>query len=422
MLPVERYVRDTIRAEGPIPFAQFMHLVLYSPRGGYYRSSTPVGAAGDYFTSPLAHPLFGALLAAQLAQMWEALARPDPFTVLEPGAGGGVMARDVVEAAHADFPRFARALRYVAVDYAAPTMPSPSGVQWVSSNSLPMRSVIGCVITNELLDALPVHRFVVEGGIPREVYVGLDGDAFAEALGAPASPDAARLLARVPSGLPDGYRGEVCPAAARWLAGAAAALDRGFVLTVDYGGLRQDLYAPHRQGGTLQCHYRHVATGNPYVRVGAQDVTAHVDFSLLREEGEAAGLTTLGYATQRDFLRNLGADVYLDALPGLGRPQPAFTSGVLPRQEYLANRMAMQALVDPEGLGRFRVLAQGKGVEGAVLWGLSPDNPRLEQLRRSVRSRRVPLLTASHLSLMDGKYPHVAQPQGWTDWEGGGTR
>ena len=184
----------------------------------------PSGATGDYFTSPTDHPLFGALLAAQLRQMWDVLGRPASFTVLEPGAGSGVMAMDIVDAALADFPDFAKALRYMVIDY-TPTVPGgqrSSGMELVASNGLPARGVMGCILSNELLDALPVHRYVVEGGGAREVYVALDGDGFAEVLGAPSTPDAARLLAEIGPGLPDGFRGEVCPAAALWITEAAA--------------------------------------------------------------------------------------------------------------------------------------------------------------------------------------------------------
>ena len=141
-------------------------------------------------------------------------------------------------------------------------------------------------------------------------------------------------------------------------------------------------------------------------------MTAHVDFSLLQEAGEEAGLETLGYTTQREFLRNLGADLYLEALAGRSRPQPSFISGALPRQEYLANRMAIQSLVEPEGLGGFRVLAQGKGVQDAGLWGLSPDNPRRQELRQGLGSLRVPMLTPAHVPLMEGKYPHLGGATG----------
>lgn len=422
MLPVERHIRDTINAEGPIPFSRFMELALYSPAGGYYRSASPIGAAGDYFTSPTAHPLFGTLLAAQLYQMWEVLGRPDRFTALEPGAGSGVMGRDILEAVANDFPDFAPALRYVALDY-APANPkgSPSALQWAASDGLPVRDVVGCIIANELLDAMPVTRFAIQGGAAREVYVTLDGDGFAEVLGDP-TPDAEPALERFASRLPEGYRGEVCTKAHDWTMEAARGLDTGFILVIDYGGTARWLYVPRRNGGTLRCHYRHVVTGNPYVRVGAQDITAHVDFTSVAEFGGCASnvpaVRTVGYTTQRRFLRNLGADVYIQALARRSRPQPSYRSGELPRQDYLANRMAMQSLLARQGLGGFRVLALGKGIAGRGLWGFTRPNQRLTALRRDVDSLRTPLLTPTHVPLMEGRYPHLAEPQGWQSWDG----
>ena len=422
MLPVERHIRDTIEAEGPIPFERFMELALYSPLGGYYRSASPVGAAGDYFTSPTAHPLFGTLLAAQLSQMWEALGRPSPFTVLEPGVGSGVMARDIIEAAQADFPDFAMALRYVAIDYAPPaSVESPQGLSWIASDGLPVRGVVGCILANELLDAMPVHRFVVQDGAAREVYVTVDGEDFVEVLGEP-TPSSKIALDHIAALLPEGYRGEVCTRAHEWMADAVRRLERGYVLVIDYGGTARQLYAPRRNGGTLRCHYRHTVTGNPYVRVGQQDITAHVDFTNVSEFGEGAYnlpvVRTLGYTSQRRFLRNLGADIYLEALARQSRPQPSFRSGALPRQEYLANRMAMQSLLEPEGLGGFRVLVQGKGGVGGGLWGFSRDNGRRGELRRGMDTLRVPLRTPAHVPLMEGKYPHLSEPQGWMTWDG----
>ncbi|MCY4625546.1 MAG: SAM-dependent methyltransferase [Chloroflexi bacterium] len=416
MLPVERHIRDTIEAEGPITFERFMELALYSPIGGYYRFASPIGAAGDYFTSPTAHPLFGTLLAAQLSQMWDSMGRPGRFTVLEPGAGSGVMARDIVKAAWADFPDFARSLRYVALDYAPSPGSPPPGLQWAVSDGLPVRGIVGCIIANELLDAMPVNRFVVRDGVAREVYVTVDGEDFVEALGDP-SPSAKIALDHIGSLLPEGYRGEVCTRAHEWMMEAVRSLERGYVLVIDYGGTARSLYAPRRNGGTLRCHYRHTVTGNPYVRVGQQDITAHVDFTNVKEFGEGAYnlpvVRTLGYTSQRRFLRNLGADIYLDVLARQSRPQPSFRSGALPRQEYLANRMATQSLLQPEGLGGFRVLVLGKGGVGGGLWGFSRDNGRRRELRRGINSLRVPLRTPSHVPLMEGKYPHLAEPQGW---------
>ena len=383
-----------------------MELALYSPNGGYYRSNTPIGPAGDYFTSPTAHPLFGVLIAAQLEQMWEILGKPSPFTMLEAGAGNGVLARDIAQAVQATSPEFSRSLRYVALDYAAPDN-LPQTFQRITASGVPLRGLVGCILTNELLDALPVHRFRVQDGSIHEVFVDTSEDKFVEVLREPTNPFIAnRVTAATQEALPEGYKGEVCFQASAWLAEASAALERGFVLTVDYGGTTKELYSPQRESGTLRCHYQHVVSGNPYVRVGRQDITAHVDFTALKESGERCGLEVLGYTTQREFLTNLGASSYLEALASQSRAGEGYGSGALPRQAYLANRMGMQELLQPEGLGNFKVMVQGKGVSSDDLWGFASDNPRQAQLQRDLATLHVPLLTSTHTPLMAGKYPH----------------
>ena len=414
MQPVDQQIRDAIQRDGPISFDRFMELALYSPVGGYYRSHTPIGPAGDYFTSPTAHPLFGTLLAAQLQQMWELLGKPSLFTVLEAAAGNGVLASDIMSAAQTT-PEFARALRYVALDYAAPANPLPTSqnmpvFEGVAATGVPFRGLVGCILTNELLDAFPVHRFRVQDGEILEVFVGVSGNKFVEVLHEPTSPLIAhRVMAATDGALPEGYKGEVCLEADSWLTAASAALARGFVLTVDYGGTAKELYTPQRTGGTLRCHYQHVVSANPYVRVGRQDITAHVDFTALNESGDRCALEVLGYTTQREFLYNLGAASYLEALSKGSRSGADYRSGVLPRQEYLANRMGMQELLQPEGLGNFKVMIQGKGISADDLWGFTPDNPRQAHLQRSIDTLHVPLLTPTHMPLMQGKYPHQGE-------------
>jgi SAM-dependent MidA family methyltransferase len=390
-----------------------MELALYSPVGGYYRSHTPVGPAEDYFTSPTAHPLFGTLLAAQLLQMWESLGKPCTFTVLEAGAGNGVLARDIVQATQATSPEFFQALRYVALDFAAPKNLAPGPASGPSSNfdclaaaNLPIKGLVGCILTNELLDAFPVHRFRFQDDRILEVFVDVSDDGFVEALQEPSSQLIAERVIATGHTLPGGYKGEVCLRTDEWLTEASAALERGFVLTIDYGGTAKELYSPQREGGTLRCHYQHVVSGNAYVRVGRQDITAHVDFTALKATGDLCGLEVLGYTTQREFLRNLGATTYVEGLVNNSRAQASYESGALPRQQYLANRMGMQELLQPEGLGNFKVMAQGKGISTDDLWGFTPDNPHQARLQNELDTLHVPLLASMHTPLMEGKYPH----------------
>jgi SAM-dependent MidA family methyltransferase len=267
--------------------------------------------------------------------------------------------------------------------------------------------VVGCVLSNELLDAFPVHRFQVHDGSIREVFVTLEGDGFAETLDEPSTPEIARRVDEaVEAPLPEGFRGEVCLLIDPWVGQVAAALQRGFVLTVDYGDTAQCLYSLRRSRGTLQCYYRHTVSADPYVRVGRQDITAHVDFGAVMEAGRRCGLADIGYTSQGEFLANLGAHAFTQALEHQAR------QGALPQRAVLANRMAMTELLRPKGLGGFRVLAQGKGVGSPRLWGFDPDNPKRRDLEKRATTLEAPLLSDAETPLLEGRYPHQAWDPG----------
>ena len=352
MTGAEREIRRLIAERGRIPFRDFMRLALYHP-DGYYPRRRRIGADGDYFTSPTLHPAFGALIAVQIQAMWRALGRPSPFWIIEPGAGGGALARDVADFCRTRPPDFARAVRYVALDRSPP--PSErvrsSGVSWIKSDLLPLRGAVGCVLSNELLDAFPVHRFAIRNGGPLEIHVGISPDGgFSETLRAPSSDAIRERLSRLPFALPDGFRGEVNPEIGAWAASAAAALERGFVITIDYGGEADKIYAPRRSRGTFQTHYRHVAGSSPYQRIGRQDMTAHVDFTELIERGASAGLRPVFLTTQAEFLTSLG----------VREMERSLRESRADRADTRASVRALRQLTQPDGLGGFRVLVQDK--------------------------------------------------------------
>jgi SAM-dependent MidA family methyltransferase len=430
MHPAEQHVWELVHRQGRISFARFMETALFSPRGGYYTSPKHLEDRGDYFTSPAAHPLFGALLAIQLEQMWELLDRPPRFTVVEPGAGSGQLGRDIVHFSAALTPGFASALRYVALDRFAPS-PAAQGAsaQPLVSAGIPLRGLVGCILSNELVDSFPVHRFQVQEGRVRELFVTLQDSQLAETLDEPSTPELARRLGPFVDSLPDGFRGEVNLALEPWMAEAAGALERGFVLTVDYGGVAEELYAPRRRRGTIQCYYRHTVSDDPYLRVGRQDITAHVDFTALEAAGRRHGLATLGFTGQAEFLITLGALAFQDALArrahgegedgqrargsGGGEHKRGTSGGrgeykKLGQSVYMTNRMGMEELLRPQGLGGFRVLAQGRGVGSSRLWGFWPDNPRRQELLERISGMEPPLRGPEHAPLLEGRYPHQA--------------
>ena len=352
-------------AGGALPFRDFMELALYHPTLGYYTSPREViGRTADYVTSPELSPLFGAMLGRQLHEMWQRLDRPDRFDTVEAGPGTGILARDVLAWAARTAPDFAAVLRFTLVE-TSPALAerqqatlAAAGFEAQSRDGLPS-GVTGCIFSNELLDAMPVHRVAVEDGALREVYVTRDGDGFAEELRDP-HPGVAAYFEALDLSPGEGCRAEVNLEAPRWMADAAGALERGYVLTFDYGYAADDLYAGWRSDGTLLCFYRHNPSADPYARIGRQDITSHVDFTTIRRSGEDAGLQTLGLTTQAEFLTSLGIGEALQP-PAGDRPD---------MEEYFARRRAVTDLIDPGGLGRVKVLVQAKAASGP-LTGLS---------------------------------------------------
>ena len=372
---LEQELRALIRECGRITFARFMQVCLYSPRGGFY--ATRHERIGAHFgTSPTSHPVFGALIARQLEQMWHRLGAPPVFHVLEVGAGDGALARSIVSACRQLTLGFAQALRYIAADYEPQWTPSTGHridldsrtaadepdlslkIQQVKASGLrAFRHVTGCILSNELIDNFPVHRFAIQNGSVKEVYVTLEGGKFTEVLDEPSTTGIAGRLADL--SLSDGYRGEVNLAVEDWTRDVSRTLDRGYVLTIDYGLPAAELYAPENNQGRLICFHQHAVQQDPYQRIGQQDITCHVDFTALMRLGEQHGLTTAGYIPQRDFLINLGFADCLESPDSQG----------LSAARAAINRMAMMALVDPEQYGDLKVLVQAKGaaLDGELL-------------------------------------------------------
>ncbi len=370
---VDQEIRDLIQKNGRITFAHFMQACLYSPRGGFY-SSRGNRISTHFGTSPTSHPVFGALIARQLEQMWHLLGDPPVFHVIEVGSGDGALAQSIVHACWRMAPRLAQVLYYVAADYEPRWLQSPDhtfdwdngtgdgmspsrrdailGVQRVKTEGLrAFRNVVGCILCNELIDNFPVHRFAIQGGRVKEVFVTSAGGNLTEVLDEPSSPRIEERLTSLGLSLTEGYRGEVNLAMEDWTGQLSRALDRGFILTIDYGQLATDLYSLQNNQGTLVCYHRHVVSSDPYQHIGQQDITCQVDFTSLMRLGDWHGLATVGYALQSQFLTNLGFSSFLDALQ---------TQGLSAARTALS-RMAMMTLVDPDEYGDFKVLAQAKG-------------------------------------------------------------
>ena len=368
-----------------------MQLCLYSRAGGFYASRTERISA-HFGTSAMSHPAFGALIARQLEQMWQLLGEPRVFDLIEVGSGDGALAQAIVRACLRSAPRFAQALHYVATDYAPRWLhasehavdgdrtaaglgctsdAAASRIERVQADGLrSFGRAVGCILSNELLDNFPVHRFEVREGRLREVYITQSSGKLVEVLDEPSTQEIERRLDGLGLSLPDGYRGEVNLALADWTADLARALERGFVLTIDYGALADELYAPANRDGTLVCYRQHEAGSDPLAHLGQQDITSHVDFTSLLRLGERHGLAAIGYARQSEFLQRLGFASFVDALAPQGLADARAT----------LNRMALLTLVDPAEYGDLKVLAQAKGVApGIELMGFAGSAPPLHR-------------------------------------------
>lgn len=333
-------------------------------------------------------------MAVQLFQMWRVMGRPAPFTAVEWGAGNGILCRDVVDYA-AQLPgEFGRSLRYVCVDRreAAGHERGMGSANRLVAAGLPLRGIRGCVLSNELLDAFPVHQVVMEEGRLREVFVALDGGGLATRTGVPSTPALAERLDDLGIALAEGQTAEINLGLDGWADEISQALEQGFVLTIDYGRAAADLYSPEkRRRGTLTTFYRHLQTDAPLERVGRQDMSAQVDFTSAVRAGEWAGLEYIDAAAQGAFLQRLGWQAMLNRLRGATGSQA----------EFVANRTGMQELVKPGGLGDFVVLAQGKNVGRPALWGFE-QSPEASELAGALPP---PTLTGRHLNLRGEMWP-----------------
>ncbi|MGQ9698679.1 MAG: class I SAM-dependent methyltransferase [Armatimonadota bacterium] len=339
---LEQYLASIIAQRGRITFEEFMDAALYHPQYGYYAAPVlRVGRDGDYITSPEVGPAFGHCLARRLLRLSRELALASA-EIVEVGGGSGRLCRDILLAA-----------KSIGLDVRRYTLVEPNQflvgmqtrlleeagmvgrVRWADAlDELPAQTVTGFVVANEVIDALPVHRVVTDRGSLKEVYVTFEGGVFREALGEPSTPEIAEYLFAQNIVLGEGQWAEINLRAKRWLEQASRALKLGAVVIIDYGYPAAELCSARFAEGTLLCYYKHSTTRNPYLRIGRQDITAHVDFSALERWGAAMGMSADPLMTQREMLLQ----------EGILKSAPTAT----------ARRQALE-LIDPQGLGRLKL-------------------------------------------------------------------
>ncbi|MDP3298018.1 MAG: SAM-dependent methyltransferase [Thermodesulfovibrionia bacterium] len=403
MTPLEKIIIDKIKKQDLITFETFMDMALYYPGLGYYTSpDLKIGRKGDFYTSPHLHKIFGAMIGKQLEEMWEIIERPSVFHAVEIGAGAGYLCKDILD--YLKTREIFQSLNYIIVEI-NPVMiekqkellsnpPNPpfikvmtrrggerglldEKVKWISSLR-ELNNIRGCIFSNELLDAFPVHVVEIvnedypsptplpqrEGvrGRVKEIYVAFDGNKIIELKQDISSIDIINYIKEFSIDIPNGYRTEINLKIKDWLKEISEILHEGFVITIDYGYTAKEYYDEERSKGTLLCYHKHRMNENPYENIGKQDITAHVNFSSLKKWGEEIGFKTIGYCPQGTFLISLGIDEVITELYGNSL-------------DYESEILKIKGLILPQGMGEsHRVMIQYKGERLPTLRGFSMRN------------------------------------------------
>jgi SAM-dependent MidA family methyltransferase len=359
-MQLSEIIIQRIKNEGPIPFRDFMEMALYYPQLGYYTSAKDkIGKQGDYYTSCTLSPVYGALIARQLEEMW-VLSGSGAFTIVEYGAGTGALCKAILDSLKSKT-AFYEQLKYCIIEKSQAMRELeqtqfPEKVSWHNSiETIP--NLHGCVLSNELVDNFAVHRVVMQDEL-MEVFVDYKNE-FIDVL-KPASQELKAYLDELNVTLAKGFRTEINLEATAWMKEIAASLKKGYVITIDYGFPSHELYEDYRKRGTLLCYHKHRVNEQPYNFIGQQDITAHVNFSALCLWGHKHGLDFCGYTNQAKFLQSLGFNNYLEQTAQPGQDCVNFK-----REFFLTNTLLRD-------MGNaFKVLIQQKQMPAQGLLGLS---------------------------------------------------
>jgi len=312
-MTLKEIIIEKIRTGGPITFREFMEMCLYYPELGFYMSpNCSIGKDGSFYTSAYLTSAFGAVIGKQLEEMWNTLGRGE-FTVVEYGAGTGILCHDILCYLKNNHGEMYEQLSYSIIEK-SPVMRKvekkllTEKVSWYHSVG-EMPQFRGCIFSNELVDNFAVHQVVMADEL-MEVYVSYD-NGFNELL-RPAGPELREYIEELGINLPNGFRTEVNLEAKHWVKEVVHALAQGYVMTIDYGHLSNELYKQSRSNGTLLCYQNHRINESFYEDIGQQDITSHVNFSALRYWGENSGLKEHWFTDQCQFLLAMGFNDFLN--------------------------------------------------------------------------------------------------------------
>lgn len=347
-----------IKEKGPIPFSKYMDLCLYHPEYGYYRQKhPPIGKIGDYYTSPCVHKVFGYIIAKHIIEIINDIDN-EKFYIVEAGAGSGYLLRDIGEYFSNRYPEILDKVHIIIIEpnkfYREIQFNSFSrffkDVIFIDfPHELP--EFCGVFYSNELFDSMPVEILQTDqNGKIRQIFVDFKDDKFIEVIDKP-DEELIAFLNKWHIKIPENFRTEVSIAMESFYNQVVKKIKKGAVLTIDYGYTRSELFDASHNRGTLMCYYKHTVTENPYIRTGIQDITFHIDFTLLKDIGEKAGMKTLGFIEQSYFLMGTGIIEELEKIKNENF------------DNYQAEVIKIKNLILPGGMGdTFKFFEQCKGI------------------------------------------------------------
>jgi len=383
-----------IEEHGPITFENYMDLCLYWPKGGFYTPDSII-INDDYYTSPMAHPVFGALISLYLESLWKSNIFQEKLIILEIGAGNYQLANDISNYSKNLSTDFYKSLEYITIDIRNPEKSINNNFSSIISNTIPFNKFTGIIILNEVFDALPFHRIIKIDNQIKEIYVDFKDGKFFETYGSVSSEKIFEFLKEHHISIEEKQIFEISLQSIEYLKNIASILDTGVVLNIDYGDTSENLLSKFKKG-SLSCYYQHTMSQNPYLKPGKQDITCHVNFSALINEATKNNLKSNKLISQREFLYEQGFENLFIKLGNLS----------LNQREINANRMGMLNLVDPNSLGNFKTLILSKNIE--------LNNIDFKSQQKDLMTKYpVPLLGDHHIDLFGAKYPD--QAQNWKD-------
>lgn len=343
-----------ILSKGEISFAQFMEMALYHREWGYYSKNS---GTKDYYTNVDVHSIFSEILGLYFTQVWENNFKQEPFYIIELGCGNGKLARGILKELSKNSPELYQNLKFIGIERSKTRLEACENlkkefgekINFLSEFNFPDNSISGIIYSNEFFDALPIHRIYKKEGQLQEVVLG---------------PSLRENLRPLSSHLQDYFSwlggephedcfGEAHLASREWIRKMARSMSKGLILTIDYGFKSEELYSEFRVDGTALCLFQNKTNRNFYERIGDQDMTAHINFSVLEKEAASFGFKS-HLITQSKFLLENGLEKMIE---GAGAPN-------LDDKEKLKRSLAIRSLIHPEGMGgTFKVLLQSKGIQ-----------------------------------------------------------